>query len=426
VIDGGKEQVEFASRAADDVGVKVAMVGLAKKDEEIYMRAVDEPVRLKRDDYALRLLQRVRDEAHRFAVLYHRTVRSARYESELRSIEGVGASTVRKVLAKFNTRSIVAATADEIAEKAGITKKAAQNIYDYYHPTSGAIMKKKYRLVACDLDGTLLNDELTVSERNLDAIAAFRAQGGIFTVATGRSPLGVVHSRELLGLDEHTVKIACNLGCLIVDSGTLEIDRAFAMTNDTAARLIRYSKPHCDYALAYTTNSSVVDSRGDKLKRYCDAVGFTPEVVDDLSEYASACESEVIKVVLILDERRAQNAIAALNAEFPELQFIESTAPLLQRIKDEGEDYMPILIECITRGADKGEALKIIAAHYGVDMSEVIAFGDSFNDIPMIKAAGLGVAMGNAREPIKLVADIVADTNNNDGVAKIIEEYCLG
>ncbi|MCX4314944.1 MAG: excinuclease ABC subunit C, partial [Clostridia bacterium] len=91
VIDGGVEQVEFASRAADELGVPVPMVGLAKKDEELYLRGVREPIKLKRDDYGLRLLQRVRDEAHRFAVLYHRTLRSKRYESELKSVNGVGA-----------------------------------------------------------------------------------------------------------------------------------------------------------------------------------------------------------------------------------------------------------------------------------------------------------------------------------------------
>lgn len=138
VIDGGAEQVEFASRAADDVGISVPMVGLAKKDEELYLRGVPAPIKLKRDDYGLRLLQRVRDEAHRFAVLYHRTVRSKRYESELNGISGVGAATVKKVLAAFNTRTITNATVAELKQKAGITEKAAQNIYDYYHPTENA------------------------------------------------------------------------------------------------------------------------------------------------------------------------------------------------------------------------------------------------------------------------------------------------
>ncbi|MCH5162304.1 MAG: excinuclease ABC subunit UvrC [Clostridiales bacterium] len=425
VIDGGAEQVEFASRAADDVGVKVAMVGLAKKDEEIYMRGVAEPIRLKRDDYALKLLQRVRDEAHRFAVLYHRTVRSARYESELKSVEGVGAATVKKVLAKFNTRSIVAATAAEIAEKAGISKKAAQNIYEYYHPLE-IVPQRRFRLIACDLDGTLLNDELTVSKRNLAAINAFRAQGGIFTVATGRSQYGVVRDRSLLGLDVNPVKMACHLGSLIVDSGSMEVEYAATIKNENAARIVELAAPHCKFCQMYSLEKTMTDKITELNTRYFDAVGINPIEVGELSAYARRSDEKFIKVVIIIDERKSNNLIDVMAAELSDMQFVISTAPLLQRLKNDGEDFEPVLIECTAREASKGEALKRIAAHYGIDMSEVMAFGDSFNDIPMIKAAGLGVAMGNARQPIKLVADLVADDNNADGVAKVIEEYCLG
>ena len=84
------------------------------------------------------------------------------------------------------------------------------------------------------------------------------------------------------------------------------------------------------------------------------------------------------------------------------------------------------MLECVAAGADKGTALKKIADGYGIAMSEVIAMGDSFNDVAMIKAAGLGVAMGNACEPIKKLADITAPTNNADGVAEIINKYCFG
>ena len=94
-------------------------------------------------------------------------------------------------------------------------------------------------------------------------------------------------------------------------------------------------------------------------------------------------------------------------------------------MKKSGDRFEPAMIECISAGADKGKGLKSVADFYGVPMSEVMAFGDSFNDVPMLKAAGLGVAMGNARDAIKTLADEVAPTNNADGVAKTIEKHCL-
>ncbi len=426
VIDGGAEQVEFASRAADDVGVKVAMVGLAKKDEELYLRGATEPIRLKRDDYALRLLQRVRDEAHRFAVLYHRTVRSARYESELKSISGVGAATVKKVLAKFNTRSIASATADEIAKKADIPQKTAQKIYEYYHPDEESMNKKvRYRLVAVDMDGTLLNDDLEISERNLAAINEFRARGGIFTISTGRAPTAVVRYLSRIGLDKTSVKIICNLGAMIVDSVTMETENIGVVPAETAAELIRIAEPRCKYAQIYSQAGLKIKERTRLTDIYCAKVGVEPEAVGDLAAYAKSNVSPIIKILLILDERDVDDVIALLNAEFPSMHFIQSTAPLLQSLKSPQDDFLPTMIECLMRGVDKGAALKRVADYYGVDMKEVIAMGDSFNDAAMIKAAGLGVAMGNAQEPIKRLADVVADTNNADGVAKIIEKYCL-
>lgn len=133
VIDGGKGQLSSALEAMQEVGIYVNMVSLAKRDEELYVPSSPNPIVLTKDDYALRLCQRIRDEAHRFAITYHRTLRSRRYESELVSIDGVGAQTAKKVLAAFTTSAIKAATQDEIKLKAGISDKVAKNIYNYYH-----------------------------------------------------------------------------------------------------------------------------------------------------------------------------------------------------------------------------------------------------------------------------------------------------
>ncbi len=426
VIDGGLEQVEFAARAAEDVGVSVPMVGLAKKDEEVYLRGDPQPVKLKRDDYALKLLQRVRDEAHRFAVLYHRSLRAKRYESELKSVPNVGAVTVKKVLEAFNTRTIVAATADEIASKAGVSKKSAQSIYEYYHPEEVAMNKGlKYKLIAADMDGTLLNDDLRVSERTLEAIRRYREAGGIFTISTGRAPGALSSYIHVLGLDEKPEKVICNLGCMIVDSATLKPEFTSGMSGETAAALVRFAVPRSKFVQVYTTDGLKLSEKTPMTEIYCDAVGIDAEAVGDLAEHCAATDAVVIKALLIVDEREVDGLISLLSAEFPELQFIQSTAPLLQRLRAVDNDLRPTMIECLSAGVNKGTGLKRLAKLYGVKMSEIAAFGDSFNDIEMIKAAGLGVAMGNACEPMRKLADIVAETNNADGVAKIIEQYCL-
>ncbi len=424
VIDGGLEQVEFASRAADDAGIKVPMVWLAKRDEELYLRGVAEPVKLKRDDYGLRLLQRVRDEAHRFAVLYHRTVRSRRYESELKGIPGVGASTVKKVLEAFNTRTIVEATPELLVSRAGITRKAAQNIYDYYHPTE-ATLGMKYSLIAVDMDGTMLNDELTVSQANIDAVRRYRERGGIFTICTGRAPAAVSRYLHDLGLDEVPVRMICNIGGTIARTDTLETVKLFGMTKETATELVKFLEERTRLVMVYADDGLKIAKSTPLSDMYCGKVGVEFDEVGDLSGYADSGCGTVVKVLAVLDARDYENTVKMLEARFPDLHYLQSTAPFLKTLRAEGEDFDPTMVECIPIGVDKGTGLKFVADSYGIPMSSVMAFGDSFNDAAMIKVAGLGVAMGNACAPLKSFAGYVAETNNADGVAKTIEKFCL-
>ena len=83
------------------------------------------------------------------------------------------------------------------------------------------------------------------------------------------------------------------------------------------------------------------------------------------------------------------------------------------------------VVEIITKGINKGLAISWLCDRYGIPIEDTIAIGDSENDIAMIKTAGLGVAMGNAMPLVKQSADYIADTNDNDGVAKVIYEFCL-
>lgn len=85
----------------------------------------------------------------------------------------------------------------------------------------------------------------------------------------------------------------------------------------------------------------------------------------------------------------------------------------------------PFNIECNPKGINKASGLREVCKLYGINMSEVVAIGDSLNDVAMIREAGLGVAMGNAQEEVKKIADIVTATNDEDGVARVIQNFVL-
>lgn len=133
VIDGGKGQLSAAYTAMRGEGYDVPMVGLAKREEEVFTVFDEQPIVLPRDNVALKLMQRIRDEAHRFAITYHRSLRAKRYYSELESIRGVGAAKREKLLKVFKYNEIKTATVEQLAEV--VDRTTAENVFAFYHKT---------------------------------------------------------------------------------------------------------------------------------------------------------------------------------------------------------------------------------------------------------------------------------------------------
>lgn len=136
VVDGGKGQLSSAVAVLEEQGCAgIPVCGLAKEEELIFLPGRPEPVRLPADSPALQMMQRLRDEAHRFAVTYHRQLRGKRnLKSMLEDIEGVGAARRRELLRTFGSvDKIMAAGLDELAAAPGMNRKAAEAVYDYFH-----------------------------------------------------------------------------------------------------------------------------------------------------------------------------------------------------------------------------------------------------------------------------------------------------
>lgn len=135
IIDGGKGQLSAVHEVFKQEGVDIELISLAKKQEEIYTLQSDQPVILQKNDYCLRLLQRIRDEAHRFAITYHRSLRQKRsFYSQLNEIEGLGKKKINALLTKFGSvAEIQRASKEELMQTEGIGEKHAQNIYSYFH-----------------------------------------------------------------------------------------------------------------------------------------------------------------------------------------------------------------------------------------------------------------------------------------------------
>jgi excinuclease ABC subunit C len=140
LIDGGKGQISAALESLRELGLsEIPVIGLAKRLDEIYRPGFPDPQNLPKDSPSLRLLQRIRDESHRFAVTYHRKLRSrAALLSELEGIPGVGKQRARALLEAFRSvQRIAAATVDELVGMARIPRPVAQQVWQHFHATGG-------------------------------------------------------------------------------------------------------------------------------------------------------------------------------------------------------------------------------------------------------------------------------------------------
>lgn len=135
LIDGGKGQLRFAKSVLDENGLDIDIISLAEKEEEIFMPNSSASIKLPRSNYGLKLLQSVRDEAHRFAVSFQRQVRAKKdYASELDKIELLGKEKAKKLLSYFkSTTAIKSASIQELKMVDGIGQKLAENIFKYFH-----------------------------------------------------------------------------------------------------------------------------------------------------------------------------------------------------------------------------------------------------------------------------------------------------
>lgn len=133
VIDGGKGQLRFAYEVMQSEGFDVPMVGLAKREEEIFTPHSPEPIVLPHSHYALRLMQRIRDEAHRFAITYHRKLRGRRYFSELDEVKGIGEKKRALLLKAFPSPADIRSASVDTLTAVGLDERTARAVYEHFH-----------------------------------------------------------------------------------------------------------------------------------------------------------------------------------------------------------------------------------------------------------------------------------------------------
>lgn len=272
------------------------------------------------------------------------------------------------------------------------------------------LTQDKIRLLAVDLDDSLLAPDLSVSPRNRAALAAALAAGVRVVLATGRMYRSAEAIAVELGLRDPVIAYQ---GALIRWPGQppkagKKVIRHLPLPLVHAREVIRRVAEYGYHVNVYLNDTLYVASLTEEARRYAAFSDVEARVVGDLLEFLP---EDPTKVLVIARE----DQLDALALEMA--PWVENRLNMTKS--------KPHFLEFSHPGASKGSALAKLAALFGLSREQVMAVGDSYNDVDMVEYAGIGVVMGNARPEIKAHADWVTAANDRDGVALAVERFVL-
>jgi Cof subfamily protein (haloacid dehalogenase superfamily) len=264
---------------------------------------------------------------------------------------------------------------------------------------------RRARLLALDVDGTLLTDELQVTHATRESVRQVISQGVQVVLASARGPNALY---SIMGELEITGLAICYTGALTCrlypdKHGSLEVVSEQRMSL-SSARIVLSNALELGVSIGWFTGENWYIPRWDLALHHESMItGVTPILDPDLMHFKEAPHK--------------LQAIIGDTALLPRLNALASVLP-----RDcVGQFSYETYLEIIHRGVDKATALLALGQQLGIDPSEMVAIGDMENDIAMLRIAALGIAMGNAPTYVQAEADWVTDTNNRDGVAAAIE-----
>ena len=261
-----------------------------------------------------------------------------------------------------------------------------------------------------DLDGTLLNDAKEITQGNREALERTLGRGHGVIITTGRPLKSALAQARRLGLDKPGCYTIAYNGAMVYDWS--KQDNVFTRALEIPAVIRVFEKANAigEHIQTYDSFDVLVEKRGDDeaLRRYCQMVSMTYRVIDnvhtDLKENPVKC--------LVINYEKKDGLLQMqqwIRENMPEMDCFFSCEQFL---------------EVVPKGMNKGEAVKMLCKLLDVEIENAVACGDAANDLAMLKAAGIGVAMINGSDEVKAVADyITTRDNNHDGVAEAADKF---
>lgn len=265
-----------------------------------------------------------------------------------------------------------------------------------------------YKMIVLDLDDTLLRDDHSISDRTKEALMKAQEQGVKVVLASGRPTFGMLPIADELSLAQYGSFILSFNGGKIINYKTKEELFSSTLPLTAVKKLYELSQREGVDIHTYVGNEIIteVDNPYTTIESQ-----LTKLPIKLVNNFVDGVKEEVVKALMVGEPDKMKIVEAKLQVELAEDFSVMRSKPFF--------------LEFTEKGVTKGTSLNHLIQECGIKREEVIAIGDSYNDQEMIEFAGLGVAMGNAPDDIKAIANHVTDTNMNDGVAKVVEEFVL-
>lgn len=269
--------------------------------------------------------------------------------------------------------------------------------------------RNKYSLLAADLDGTLVNEEKIITPRTFESLMEAQRRGVRLALSTGRPVEGARHLVEQLRLKDYGGYLISYNGALVHECATGNVVFSQPIDSTLLPLLLMRAEDHrCAFVVYQPTHVLTTDASSPYVQ-YSGRNNHLP--VRQAEDFLSEVQGALYKGLMVGEPDLIPDLRHALTEELlGQMDFCLSET---------------FFLECLAPGVSKMTGVQAVAERLGILPDNIVAFGDSDNDVSMIRYAGLGVAMGNAKDNARLAADIVTASNEEDGIANVVEQYVL-
>lgn len=285
-----------------------------------------------------------------------------------------------------------------------------------------------YKLVAIDLDGTMLNQYGIITEKTKKAISKAQEKGVEVMIASGRAITSVKRFSKEINSNKYFIS---GNGAITYDIKNNKILYENILSKTKALKIIKICEENSIYYNVYTENGIIAKNLSyNTLYYYKDNLTKPDEnrthinIVENVYDYFEQREEKILKIMICDEHKTVFNSIVRKLKELSEIEVLE-ISHMSRKIIKQGTDEITLeyfYTEVSAKDVDKWNALEEIIGLMNISKEEVVTIGDNANDLKMITNAGLGVAMGESAPYVKQSADIIAPTNDEDGVAIILNK----